>query len=321
MKNLGKFVIAACSFPLYVFAWTAGQVAFYLPWSVKRVFAQGIAIVWRNVFRFRVHVILKNLVHVFPRESQESMEHYRLRLEKLARRNLEHYVLMLFEILERFHWSVRVVERRVKLNGVDRMERLRGYPLLVMGAHLSNWELLTLIGCLLNFPVAILTKFLRNPYLDALWVKSRTRYGLELIPERHSASMVARALKKNKCVGLIADQFTGDPHGIVSSFLGKPAWSPKALAVFCLKMKIPVLGAKLLRTSSGDFELWIEGPYDFHALPGFDGLSREGQIQAVVDHVNERMSEWIREAPEQYLWLHKRFKRFLDYREALPWQP
>ncbi len=314
---------------LYRFLWLLGGLVFLCPFPLKKFVARIGGDFWFYVVRFRRKIILHNLSRVFPRLPQESMQTFQARCENLARKNLAHYVLAGLEVLERFYWTEEVVNKKVDVVGAEHLQALMGSGrgFFAMTAHLGNWELITLVGVLLKTPLSIVTKFLRNRFFDDLWVASRQAFGLQLIEERGSGLAIARAIQRGKAVGFIMDQHTGEPHGIESKFLGLKAWSPKGLAILSQRLKCPILPAYIVRIEGGRFRVHIEAPLKFPLLESEDRKYRteSGQLtpEALRYHVrvcNEKMEGWIRNYPEQYLWLHRRFKNILNYRDPLVWQ-
>lgn len=312
MRLVGKLV--------YYCFYLVGALVLVVPFALKLAFARTVAFLWFYVFIFRTKIILHNVAAVFPRQREESMAAFKLRCEKLCRANLAHVVLCFLEIFERFHWSDRVVARKVQIRGLENGQPLldAGKGFFVTSAHLGNWELITVVGVYLKTRLAVVTKFLRNSFFDEIWVESRKRFGLDLLQERGSGHAIVKAIRKGRVVGFIMDQHTGEPHGIESTFLGLPAWSPKALGILAPRLKAPVLPAYLIRQPNGTFEMTIEADL----FGDFRNESLGDEAEALRYHVrlcNENMERWIRKHPEQYLWLHRRFKNVLNYRAPLPW--
>lgn len=301
----------ALSALVYGLLWSVGAVIAFIPFRLKSVFATAIGWLMFRVLGLRAKVILHNLVVAFPRESQEAMPEYRRRLERIAQGHYRHLVLVFLEILERFHWSRAVFQRRVTLQDYDEVKRLdaAGQGFFFLTAHLGNWELISLAGSLLNLRLVIVTRFLRNRFFDGIWKRSRLRYGVELLEESGSGLSIIRAVRQGKCVGFILDQYTGPPHGIEVEFFGRLAWCPKGLAIMAPRLNAPVVPAYMVREADGRFRLIFEAPLN---LPADD-------IAAHVLACNANIEKWVRAYPDQYLWVHKRFKGGLDYAAPLPW--
>lgn len=299
----------------------------FLPFFVKDFFAQSLARLWFYGLRFRRRVILHNLSVVFTRDSQESMQDFQNRIEQLAVANCRHMILNLLEIFERFHWSAKNFSQKVVVEGVEHVRRLQkqGQGFFFVSGHVGNWELITMTGILLNIRLAVITKALRNRFFDDIWVKSRVRYGLELLEEKGSGLATIRAVREGKAVGFILDQHTGEPHGIHTKFLGLDAWCPKGLAILAWRLRVPVLPTYLIRGADGKHHLTIEAPLDFSSLENPKYLDSKGALSeaGLIEHLricNENMESWIRRYPDQYLWMHRRFKTAIDYKSKLVWE-
>jgi KDO2-lipid IV(A) lauroyltransferase len=329
MNPLLSFVASV----LYGVFWVLGFVIGKVPFRIKRALATGLAWVWFHGLRFRRHVMLLNVTLVFQRRAEESGAAFRRRSEDLVFKNMRHTVLMFFEILERFSWSDRTVSRRVDWHGYMHLQKLlesrKGF--FFLSSHLGNYELITRVGCAIGIPLTVITRFLRNPVFDEVWVRSRRRYGLELLPESGSGLAVLRSVQRGRALGFIADQHTGEPHGLKAEFLGLEAWCPKALALMADRLKAPVLPVFLLRDpETGRFHMHLEEVLRFPdleegspraaALRSGSGALNEAGIRYHIEVTNKVQEKWIRKYPEQYLWLHKRFKNLIDYNvESLPW--
>lgn len=314
---------------LYAAFWCAGLVVHLIPFPVRDAMARALALLWFYVVRFRRRIILLNLSVVFPRLPEEAMGAFQVRCERLAIENLRHVVHSFLEILERFQWTQRVFEERIEVEGNEHIQRALagGRGFLFLTAHLGNWELITIVGKMLGVPLAIITRKLRNGFFDRIWVRSRERYGLELLEEYGSGLAVVRGVRRGKAIGFIMDQHTGEPHGIETEFLGVRAWCPKGLAILSERLKCPILPAYMLRKEDGRFHLHIGAPLEFPRLranePGLrteSGALTEEGLRYHVGLCNENMRNWIFREPGQYLWMHRRFKNILDYSAPLPWE-
>ncbi len=313
----------------HAFLYIVGFFVFHCPFIIKKLFARSFSTLWFYVLLFKKNVILHNLAFVFPRKSDESMKAFKLRCETLARENMVHMVLCLFEILERYHWTQKTVEERVQLSGFEHVHELqkKNQGFFFLTAHLGNWELITFVGIKIGIRLAIITKYLRNKFANALWIKSRKNYGLELLDESGSGLAVVKCIRRGGAVGFILDQHTGEPHGIEAKFLGRSAWCPKGLAILSQRLECPVVPSFLLRLEDGTFRLHFLAPLSFplikHSDREYCTESSSLTTKALRYHIgicNEIMEGWILRYPDQYLWMHKRFKNVLNYSAPLSWQ-
>ncbi|NCN42271.1 hypothetical protein GW916_13590 [bacterium] len=331
LSFLSNFAANVIYYSIFAF----GILLRILPFPLKKFVTGVVATLWFYLFPFRKRVILHNLALVFPRRSEESNKHFQSRCEAISRRNIQHYLLMLLEVFERLTWSNETARAQAVWDHHERMQALvdQGTGFFFLSLHLGNWETLTRVGCAEGLPLTIITRYLRNPVMDRVWVKSRKQFGLELLAESGSGLAAIKSVKRGRALGFISDQHTGEPHGIEATFLGHPAWCPKALAMMADRLKAPVLPIALIRDmDTGTCRIFVEEVMSFPRIDPkhseFDASLRSGSgalnhkgLQYFIEETNKPLEAWIRRFPEQYLWIHKRFKNFLDYsKEPLPWE-
>ncbi len=178
---------------------------------------------------------------------------------------------------------------------------------LVTG-HLGNFEIAGHVVGLLGTPTTSMARPLDNPYIHRYVTEFRSMSGQHLLPKEGSATAVQELLESGGCLGLLADQFAGG-KGVWVEFFGHPTSCHKALALFVLSAHAPMVvhyNRRLDRPLR--FEMGITGLADprlLHAehVPQY--------LQSVVDLTewyNARLEEAIRAAPEQYWWLHRRWR-------------
>lgn len=167
----------------------------------------------------------------------------------------------------------------------------------VCSAHFGNWELAT--SCPI-VPGLILNPVYRpanNPYLDKLMFQRREGV---LIPKGPlGARKMLEVLHQKKFVVILCDQKLRE--GIEVPFFGKPAKSPSAIATLALKMQLPIVMARTLRRKDGSFLISVFPPLE---LP----VGKDAE-KKLMKRINQIIEEWIRENPEQWLWIHRRFDK------------
>ncbi|MDD3669578.1 MAG: lysophospholipid acyltransferase family protein, partial [Alphaproteobacteria bacterium] len=165
--------------------------------------------------------------------------------------------------------------------------------------HLGNWEMYGAIPTMDRFTLNPVYRPANNPILD--WLMFRRRTGT-LIPKGVSgARLILDTLKKRQFVVMLCDQKLRE--GITIPFFGVPAKTPAAIATIALKMRVPILMAKCVRTAGGRFEAVV---FPLDNLPaGKD----DAAVRAVMKRINGIYEDWIRETPEQYLWIHRRYDK------------
>jgi Kdo2-lipid IVA lauroyltransferase/acyltransferase len=192
---------------------------------------------------------------------------------------------------------------RVEVVGLEHVESMRddGRPGLFFSGHLGNWELMGLGAVRHGVPVHPVYRAANNPRLEWLYRWGRDNEGVEMIPKGAAGARRAmQLLQKGEHVGMLVDQKMND--GIAVPFFGRMAMTAPALAAFALKYACPAAPTHVERLKGARFRLVVEPPLTFA-----DTGDRHADILAAMTEVNRRLEGWIRQHPEQWLWLHRRW--------------
>ena len=173
-----------------------------------------------------------------------------------------------------------------------------------MTAHLGNWEALTALGAReLGVPVNMVTKQLKPAWLHRLVETERSLLRIKMAFEPRTMPTIMRALKKGELVGFVMDQFAGAPVGARVPFFGKPVGSHVALATLALRMNVPVVPAIAIRKPDGRYKVRFEPQ-----IPLVDSGDKGMDIIQNTANYVAHTERWIRDYPEQWLWIHRRWK-------------
>ena len=197
--------------------------------------------------------------------------------------------------------------RTVRFEGRDRiMEAIAsGRGVLFLTGHMGAWELkpfcLRLSGAP---PVNFLVRRIDNPRVEALADRYRTLCGNRTIDKRNAARPVLAALKKGEMVGILIDLNTLDREGVFVDFFGRQASTTTGLATFALRTDAVVMPV---------FTYWDEreGRYVLHFYEPVEVVrtgSMEDDIRENTQRVTKVIEGFVREHPDQWLWIHKRWK-------------
>lgn len=175
-----------------------------------------------------------------------------------------------------------------------------GKGLVVATAHLGSWEM---FGAAMaqRVPLHAVVRPLRGG-LNARLVEARERAGLRLIPARGALTGMVAALRKNEVVAMLLDQAIGGKHALFVPFFGRPAATSPALSMAALRTGAPTLVVVALR-EKGRLRFRVEGPFAVT-----DTGDRRRDLRDHTARVTAALERIIREAPEQWLWLHRRWK-------------
>ena len=222
-------------------------------------------------------------------------------IERLGRGSFQHVGMNLIEACRYFLRPTEVMLSQVHVEGVEhlRSAAARGRGVLVLTAHYGNWELLAAAHGLSGLPLSIVIRSLDHPVLDELAARFRRRSGAELIVKRQAVREVLQALRRGRMVGILLDQNATRAEGVFVPFFGVAASTSKGLAVIALRTDAPVVPVFLRRTADGRHCMDVSPPL----MPPSDG-----DVLAYTATFNRVIEGAIRRAPEQWLWMHARWR-------------
>ena len=185
-----------------------------------------------------------------------------------------------------------------------------GRGVLAFIAHFGNWELISKrLALELDVPCHVVTRKIRDPKIDAFIRERRLRYGkaLSIASEEGGIRAILRALARNEIVVLAVDQSAGPPEGIPVPFFGRPAGTHTGAARIALSQNLPLLPAFSCRLPCGSHRVRFGPLLDF---PSGTSLSDPEKIAEMTGRMTALTEEQIREHPEQWIWMHNRWKEF-----------
>jgi Kdo2-lipid IVA lauroyltransferase/acyltransferase len=190
----------------------------------------------------------------------------------------------------------------VEIRGLDHLDRAiaAGRRAILFGGHIGNWEIAALAAGQYGIDIAQIYRAANNPLVDRMIARFRGAGG-EFIPKGAVASRRAlAALRRGGHLSLLVDQKLND--GIAVPFFGRPAMTAPGLALLALHFDCAVLPSRVERLKGARFRLTIEPP-----LPLPRSGDRAADVAALLRAVNLTLEGWIRERPEQWFWVHRRW--------------
>ncbi|WP_421725176.1 lipid A biosynthesis lauroyl acyltransferase [Bauldia sp.] len=192
----------------------------------------------------------------------------------------------------------------VMVDGLDHAYALRdgGRAGIIFGAHLGNWELVAAVGARIGLTLTALYRPPANPYVAEEIERLRDGfYDQMVVSGRGAALKIASTLARGRHVGVVIDQRIG--AGQLIPFFGRPSLSNPVIGWLARRYECPVHGAYAIRLPDGRFRITMTPALD---LP----RDADGKIDAEEANivVHGMVEQWIRENPEQWLWLHDRWR-------------
>ncbi|MBI4876350.1 MAG: lysophospholipid acyltransferase family protein [Acidobacteria bacterium] len=188
----------------------------------------------------------------------------------------------------------------IRYQGLEHFEeaKRRGRGVLFATAHLGNWELSAFAHGLLTEPMHVVVRALDNPLLDALVERYRTLGGNRVIEKKDAARGILKALGRNEAVGILIDQNASPENGVFVDFFGVAACATTGLAKLAAHSGAAVIPG---------FALWNEAERRY-VLRFYPPLEITGHAEADTARLQAQLEAAIREHPDQWLWIHRRWK-------------
>lgn len=191
----------------------------------------------------------------------------------------------------------------VEVVGQDIIEALKtdGKPALLFLGHLANWEYATLPALQLGLPISQVFRPLNNPLIAWFIEKVHGRIAQDVVTKGPQGARKMLGLMKNGGnLSMLVDQKLRE--GILVPFFGRPAKTPQALANLALKFDCPIVPVRVERLHDIHCRVTYYPPLE---IPQ-EGTAQE-KVYAIMKTVNATLEAWIRERPEQWLWVHNRW--------------
>lgn len=241
----------------------------------------------------------KNIAHAMPEVSPEEIERIVQGMwDNLGRTISEYAFLDNFGKPEHAH--------RITLEGAEFLKDIKAHGKggLFVSGHFANWELMPLVMQKNGYEGGEVYRHANNPYVNDWMVALRERaIGTVQIPKGAvGARQIVKLLKDNKFIAMLVDQKMND--GIEARFFGQPAMTTAAPAGLAVRYGTPLIPAHFIRKGGSQFILRVYEP-----IYARDGAEPFEEIARLTQALNDFLEARIREVPEQWLWVHNRWKK------------
>ena len=271
-----------------------------LPIRVCYALADGLAALVYRVDKRHRQVALENLQHAYGASWTETER------DQAVRGVYRHFCRMVMEMLhipKTLHletWRERVVLKG-HVPVLDRF--LDGGPIILITGHFGNWEMAGYLFGLYGFTSSTVYRPLDNPYLDQFIKDFRGATGQKLIPKKGGSEQMVEVLESGGILSALADQDAG-PKGLFVDYFGRPASTFKALALMAIQYQAPIVVGGARRIGPGfRYEVVCED-----LIEPAEWANQPDEIRWITQRYTHALEKMVRSSPEQYLWLHRRWK-------------
>lgn len=268
------------------------RLSVYLPAKLQYRLGLLLGQMMQPFMRSRAKVVRRNLELCFPEMSQEERE-------TLVKSILNNTGMMMIETAVSWWASDKQLFPRVTYDGLEHLEaaKQKGKGVILLTGHFTSME----IGgrlIMLQTPAYVMFRHLKNPLFNAVMMRSRI-YHSEGIVMRDDVRAMLRALRKNKVVWYAPDQDFGPRNSIFAKFFGVTAATVPATARMVKMTSAQVVPFVPKRNEDGSYHIQI--------FPAWQDYPSDDDV-ADAQRINDWLESQIRLMPEQYFWLHRRFK-------------
>jgi len=276
----------------------AGAVVRRLPRRLVLALGRSLGRLWGALDARHVKVASDNLCQAFPDWSDE-------RVLATARGVYAHFGAVILDLLWMAGRPAEELLALADLEGVEHLQQARaaGRGVVSPSGHLGNWEIQAAASVPKVGNVAMIARPLDNPALDARLNALRTSTGNTVIYKQRALGQVMRTIRGGGIVAILIDQNMQPKDGIFVRFFGRPACTTTVAAALALKTGCAIVPVRCLLQPNGRYRMVYGPPVEWPRTG-----RQEEDIAGLTQHLTSIIEAWVRETPEQWLWLHRRWK-------------
>jgi Kdo2-lipid IVA lauroyltransferase/acyltransferase len=283
----------------YAATWPFIKIMGILPRRWSRTLAIGLAQAFYLLHVRLRRVGMRNLELAFPEKTERERK-------RILRGEFTSLGRQLAEVCQFPRYTRENIDEVVVYDGLENYERAyaRGKGVLFLTGHFGGWELSAFAHSLHEHWVNIVMRPVDNPYLDRLIQRYRTMHGNKTVAKDDFVRGLLAAMKAGETVGILMDTNMTPPQGVFVDFFGIPACTASGLARIALRTDAAVVPG---------FTIWDEamGKYRLRFDPAVE-LVRTGDLEADIVANTQKFTkvieDYVRKYPEQWLWVHRRWK-------------
>jgi len=270
-----------------------------LPRSVARFFAAGLVVlVYRLHGRLR-QVGRRNLELTYPEMQADKRE-------KILRGVYRSLGWQLVEFCRMPRYTAKNTHEWMRTEGLENYlsAKARGKGVFIVTGHLGAWELSSFYHSLMGYPMSMVIRRLDNQPLDRFVNAIRCLHGNRVLHKDDFARGLLTAMHAGETVGILMDTNMTPPQGVFVNFLGTPACTASGLARVALRTGAAVLpGFMVWEASERKYVLHFGEEIVFERSD-----DAEADIVAATQACTQAIERWVRRYPDQWLWIHRRWK-------------
>lgn len=285
-----------------------------LEWIAVSALVHGLGALPRRVARAAGAALGAAAFYAIPRLRQTGDANLRLAFpmqdaalrREILRSLYRNLGLHLAEFCQMRHYTREQASRFIRYEGLQHYltARAAGQGVLVVTGHLGMWELSSFYHSLMGYPMSMIIRRLDNPLVDRLVNSIRCLHGNAVLHKDDFARGLLGAMRRGETVGILMDTNMTPPQGVFVDFFGTPACTASGLARVAMRTRAAVLpGFLTWRAAEQRYVLEFGEPLQLVATQ-----DEEQEIVVNTQRCTTAIEQWVRCYPEQWLWVHRRWK-------------
>lgn len=270
-----------------------------LPWNIACKIGERLGELGYRPLGIRKRVVEKQIAAAFPELNHDAVV-------DLARESYRH--------LGRAFIETALLDALGRQGVLDLVELVQGWEIVedvmakgrgavMVTGHIGNWELAGAYVAARGIPLDAIVRGMANPLFDTYVNKARDAVGMTVVHDQEAVRRTPRSLRAGRAVAFVADQGVLGLASTYVPFFGRPAKTPRGAAVFALRFEVPVIFVVALRQPNGRFRVVVE------RIEARRTGNMDRDVDAIVASFTQHLEKWVRAAPAQYFWQHRRWRR------------
>jgi Kdo2-lipid IVA lauroyltransferase/acyltransferase len=274
----------------------------FIPRRIMTLFAYPVGTIWYAIDGRHRKIAFDNMMKAFTDEITPA------RCRRLVKANFIQLTRVVLELPSLLRLNLQNIDSYVEFSGENHLKTAlaEGKGVIFLTAHLGNWEMMGL-AMPLKFGFSDQAHAMARPLdhkpMDAVLTEIRTRTGNRVIDKDKSAGLVGGLLRQNQKIAILLDQNASWFEGVYVPFFGRVACTNKGIAMLAIRYGAVVVPMFNIRQKNGRYKVMFDPPVK---------LIRTGDLgQDIVENTrrfNDIIEKYIRLAPENWLWVHRRWR-------------
>ena len=245
-------------------------------------------------------IVRRNLQFTHPHWTRQ-------RIKTISRRVFQNLGISFIEFLQTTTLSRKKLLSRLRVEGLENLQTALESKtgLIFVSAHLGSWETgLLFISCYLRQPILGVVKKIRFAPLNRWVLRMRSKYGIKIVYKKGALNEMRRMLRQGGVIGLLVDQ-SRRSEGVDVNFFGHRVTATPAAAFLSIRCKSSVLPMFCVRDNSGRLTVMVKPPLEMKRTGDL-----RSDIQANTQIITDVVEKVVRQYPDQWFWVHKRWKKY-----------